>query len=354
VTRTPRHIHAPIRRALLKWFRANARSLPWRGTEDPYAVWVSEIMLQQTQVATVTPFYQRFLEAFPTVSDLAEAPLERVLELWSGLGYYRRARHLHQAAQMVVSKFAGRLPKDYVSLRTLPGIGDYTAKAVLSIAYHQPYAVLDGNVARVVARLLARRGNLHETRFRHTVEKELAGLLATRSPGDFNQALMELGQTICLPRGPRCSACPLEKWCWGFQSGDAETFPLPLPRRPAESCYLASGLLRQGKRVGLMRGLDAGLLPDLWNFPAAFGRSPEEARERLGEKLHGLIAAPFSLGQPVGEFRHTITYRTIHGGIYPVKTRGGFGRERLRWFDVARLPQAAISQLARKILRQIA
>jgi A/G-specific adenine glycosylase len=342
-----------IRGALLAWFRAHARALPWRETRDPYAIWVSEVMLQQTQIAAVIPYYQRFLAAFPTVSDLAKAPLERVLELWSGLGYYRRARHLHQATQLLMAKFAGRFPEDYASLRALPGIGDYTARAVLSIAFDQPYAVLDGNVARVVARLFALRGNLHQPKFRRAVGTELAGLLARPQAGNFNQALMELGQIICLPRGPRCSACPLAKGCRGFRSGDPEAFPIPRPRRAAESHYLAAALLRRGTRVALVRGLEEGLLDDLWTFPAAFGRSPAEALERLREKLHRLTRASFSLGEPVEEFRHRITFRTIHGRLYPVENFRGRPRGPWRWFELARLPQAAISQLTRKIVHRV-
>jgi A/G-specific adenine glycosylase len=360
----PGHIYAAIRRALLEWFRAHARALPWRGTGDPYAVWVSEIMLQQTQIATVTPFYQRFLEAFPTVSHLAQAPLERVLELWSGLGYYRRARHLHQAAQALAQQ--SKFPEDYAGLRALPGIGDYTAKAVLSIAFNQPYAVLDGNVARVVARLCSLRGNIHQPQFRCTVETELAGLLSRREPGNFNQALMELGQTLCLPRGPRCSACPLTKWCGGYRSGNPEAFPLPRPRRAAESHHLAVALLRRGTRVAMVRGLADGLLDDLWNFPAAFGTSPAEALESLREKLTGLIRAPFAavgarhgvplltLEEPMAEFRHGITFRTIQGRVYPVETPRAIRHAALHWFELKALPQAAISQLARKIAQKIA
>jgi len=306
-------------------------------------------MLQQTQIATVIPFYQRFLEAFPTVSHLGRAPLERVLELWSGLGYYRRARYLHQAAQTMEQQFGGKFPEDYAGLRALPGIGDYTAKALLSIAFNQPHAVLDGNVARVVARLCSLGGNLHLTQFRNAVEAKLGELLSRREPGNFNQAMMELGQTICLPRGPRCSACPLAKWCGAYRSGNPEAFPIPRPRRAAETHYLAVALLRRGTRVAMVRGLDDGLLPDLWNFPAAFGRSPEKARERLQEKLHPLITDSFSLEEPAAEFRHSITFRIIRGKVYPVESRGGFARGAFRWFELARLPHAAISQLARKV-----
>lgn len=317
-------------------------------------------MLQQTQIATVTAYYQRFLKAFPTVSHLAQAPLERVLELWSGLGYYRRARHLHQAAQALAQR--SKFPGDYAGLRALPGIGDYTAKAILSIAFNQPYPVLDGNVARVVARLCCRSGNLHQPQFRRGVETELGGLLSHREPGNFNQALMELGQTICLPRGPRCSACPLAKWCGGHRSGNPEAFPLPRPRRAGESHHLAVALLGRGTRVAMVRGLADGLLDDLWNFPAAFGSSPREALRALREKLSGLMRAPvrplqgeplLTLGEPIAEFRHGITFRAIQGQVYPVKTSHAFRPASLRWFELKQLPQAAISQLARKIVEKI-
>jgi A/G-specific adenine glycosylase len=319
-------------------------------------------MLQQTQVATVIPFYQRFMAAFPTVTQLAEAPLERVLELWSGLGYYRRARHLHQAAQAVANHFAGKFPEDYDGLRTLPGIGDYTARAVLSIAFNRSFAVLDGNVARVVARVCGLSGNLHQPEFRRTVERELQALLSRREPGNFNQALMELGQTICLPRGPRCSACPLAKGCEGYRSGNPEAFPLPRPRRAAESHFLAVALLRHGTKVAMMRGLADGLLHDLWNFPAAFGPSSEEALEALREKVSRLARGParehgmaaIALGEVVAEFRHNITFRSIQGRVYPVETRRQLRHASLHWFEIEELSQAAISQLARKIVEKIA
>ena len=348
-----RPAHSAIRRALLAWYRANARTHPWRGTGDPYAVWLSEIMLQQTQIATVTPYFTRFLTAFPTVSHLAEAPLERVLELWSGLGYYRRARHLHQAAQTVAQLPGAKFPQDYDGLRALAGVGDYTARAVLSIAFNQPYAVLDGNVARVVARLRSLRGNLHQPQFRRTVEAELTKLLSHREPGNFNQAMMELGQTVCLPRGPLCSTCPLAKWCSGYHSGTPEEFPLPRPRRATEAHHLAVALIHRGTKVAMVRGLEEGLLDDLWNFPSAFGAAPAEALAALQKKLSRFTRAPLTLSEPVAEFHHGITYRSIQGRVYSVETARPLRHASLHWFELKELPQAAISQLARKIVQKI-
>ena len=300
-------------------------------------------MLQQTQIATVTPFFERFLAAFPTVTRLAEAPLERVLELWSGLGYYRRARHLHLAAKAVAQLPDARFPESYDRLRALPGIGDYTARAILSIAFNQPYAELDGNVARVVARL-------HSLR---TVESKLTRLLSHEEPGNFNQAMMELGQIVCLPRGPRCSQCPMAKWCGGYRAGNPEEFPLPRPRRAAETHHLAVALIRRGTKVAMVRGLEEGLLDDLWNFPASFGSTPGEALVSLQEKIQRLSRASITWREPMADFRHGITYRSIRGQVYPVESSRPLHHASLHWFDLKKLPQAAISQLARKIVQKI-
>lgn len=342
-----------IRSALLEWFRRYARRLPWRKSRDPYAVWVSEVMLQQTQVATVIPYYHRFLEAFPALADLARAPLDRVLKLWSGLGYYRRARHLHNAARELVQRFGGVFPQDYEQIRSLPGIGDYTARAVLSIAFNQPYTLLDGNVARILSRLGALQGNLHQLGFRRVVQAQLALLLSRRSPGAFNQSLMELGQTICLPRAPRCAACPLRRWCRGYKSGKPELYPQPRPRRPAESHYLAAAILRRGARVAMVRGLDEGLLDDLWNFPSAFGRSCAEALANLRNKLATFGSASVASSDPIAQLNHRITYRAIRVHAYPAEIPPTLRQRGLRWFPISSMPQAAISQLARKIAQEV-
>ena len=348
-----RSLAAAARRSLLRWYRRRSRALPWRKSKDPYTVWVSEIMLQQTQIEAVIPYYQRFIREFPSVSRLAEAPLERVLELWSGLGYYRRARNLHQAALEIARNHSGEFPPEMEQALSLPGVGDYTARAVLSIAYNQPYAVLDGNVARVMARVLALRGNLHQPPFRRLIEENLEMLLSRRSPGNFNQAMMELGQTLCLPRSPRCPVCPLRQACRGFRSGRAASYPEPRPRRLAEQWYLATAVIHRNQQVMLVRGLDDGLLGDLWNFPSALGRSSKEALKRLREKLRSELGSAPRLGELEHKLHHNITHRSIQVHVYEgihstANLRGGF-----RWFHSRSVGRAAVSQLARKIARNL-
>jgi len=343
------------RRALLEWFRDHARPLPWRRHPRPYAVWISEIMLQQTQVGTVIPYFNRFLRAFPNVRALARARRERVLELWSGLGYYRRSRDLHCAAQIIVRQFGGRFPRSYEAARSLPGVGDYTARSVLSIAYNLPFAVLDGNVARVVSRWRLLRGHIQEARFRQSAERVLEQCLSRRRPGAFNQALMELGQTVCLPRAPRCPVCPLRVGCGAYASGRPESYPEPRPRRRTEVRHLAVAAIRSDSKFALVRGLDESLLPDLWNFPSAFGASRETARRALLDKLSALLSPPPTLPAPRAEIRHSITHRSIRAQIYPVEMAAARRVHGLRWVpawrlgEVARTGSAAVSALARKV-----
>ena len=361
---------ATLRRSLLRWFGRHARSLPWRKTSSAYAVWVSEVMLQQTQVSTVIPYYQRFMDRFPTVERLAAPPLEHVLELWSGLGYYRRARLMHQAAQEIVARFSGEFPPEYDLARSLPGVGDYTARAVLSIAYQKPFFVLDGNVARVIARLRAMKGNVHQKLFRRSVEKVLQQLLSHRRPGDFNQAIMQLGQLVCLPRAPRCEICPLREKCQAHLVGAPEDFPEPRPRRTAEAHFLAAAVLRHGSKVALVRGLGEGLLNDLWNFPAAFGRTREAARDLLDKGVARTFPRALLPVKPVAEITHNITHRKIHVEVYvgqlgksssgnspatvaQKRKRGCRGvdnsHDLTRWISIRDLRNAAVSRLAQKI-----
>lgn len=352
--RSDRSDGSATRRALLRWYKHRSRALPWRQHKSPYTVWVSEVMLQQTQVETVIAYYQRFVREFPAVGRLAKAPLERVLELWSGLGYYRRARSLHRAAQEIMLKHSGRFPDDLKQARSLPGVGDYTARAVLSIAYNRPFAVLDGNAARVMARFVALRGNLSQPDFRRSIQENLDLLLSRRRPGDFNQAVMELGQTLCLPRSPRCSSCPLRRRCQAFRFHNPEDFPQPRPRRQAEEWHMAAAVLSGNHRILLSRGIGEGLLDDLWNFPAALGHSSTEALAQLKEKLGSALNTLPSLKKPEYQLRHNITYRSIQVQVYTGEHTGRVPKAGFRWFPPQAIERAAVSQLARKIARKLA
>jgi A/G-specific adenine glycosylase len=330
---------APFRRRLLNWFRENRRELPWRGNRDPYCVWVSEIMLQQTRVAAVLGHYGRFLRSFPTLRALAESDLEAVLAAWSGLGYYRRARAMHECARRLVAEHHAQFPTTAEQLRKLPGIGRYTAAAIASIAFEQPQAVLDGNVERVLCRLSGKP-------LAHSQAWSAAQqLLDQRCPGDFNQAMMELGATICLPGQPNCAACPLQRWCaWPARKGSrAERSSGPsrtLRCRRQLVCVLVQSLQRaktgsprrrQSSVLLVRRPAGASLMPGMFELPQA------RAAEARGEVLLRV--------------RHSITNTD-----YVVTVVRGRGRraaaKRACWVQPDRLSAIPLTGLARKILRR--
>ena len=246
-----------FRRSLLTWFAARRRDLPWRKTKDSYRIWLSEIMLQQTRVAAVIPYYENFLARFPDVQSLARARAEAVLSHWAGLGYYSRARNLHSAAGEIVANHGGNFPNEHEAALALPGIGRYTAAAVLSIAYDKPLAVLDGNVARVLARLGALRGDLRAPSTWQKLESTAQDLLAQKSPGDWNQAMMELGATVCTPKSPKCGECPIATWCRARKLGIAEQLPEARKKRTTVQVTIAAAVLIDPKgRTLLVRHRD--------------------------------------------------------------------------------------------------
>jgi A/G-specific adenine glycosylase len=260
---------AASRARLLRWYRRNRRDLAWRRTSDPYAIWVSEIMLQQTRVAAVVPYYERFMRRFPDVATLARAALDDVLAAWSGLGYYRRARFLHRAAGVVAEQ---GMPTDAAGLRALPGVGRYTAAAIASIAYGEPVAVVDGNVERVLSRLHAIRRD--PARVRSIADR----WVSRRSPGNHNQAVMELGATVCTPRHPACDRCPLRDHCMGRGSPDRYPTPRARPKPVEVSKAVAFDLVRG--RVRLVRREGTGALAGMWDLPSARGATPARATVR--------------------------------------------------------------------------
>jgi A/G-specific adenine glycosylase len=311
-----------FRRRMLAWFAERKRDLPWRRTRDPYRIWLSEIMLQQTRVAAVIPYYEKFLETFPNVEALARAKSESVLARWAGLGYYSRARNLQRAAKEIVNRHGGVFPREYEAALELPGIGRYTAAAVLSIAYGGPHAVLDGNVARVLARIGAVRGDLRAPALWRKLESAAQELLARNSSGDWNQAMMELGATVCTPKSPRCADCPVEKWCRARKLGIAEELPSAREKRATIDVTLAAAVLLDSReRTLLVRQLDGdgALFSRMWQFPALETTGSDAGtalaahlREKFGLTLNGNFT-------PLKNARHTVTFRNIRLEPYLVR-----------------------------------
>lgn len=252
---------------LLQWFWQVKRNLPWRNTKDPYAIWVSEVMLQQTQVKTVIPYYHKFLERFSTVRSLAEAELDEVLEMWRGLGYYSRARHLWEGARFVVEYSEGRVPENYENLLKIPGVGEYTAGAIASIAYNECVPAIDGNVNRVLARLIAWEEPTAKVKSRRVFREVLKEAQPREYPGDFNQALMELGATLCAPKIARCGECPLERECDAHRLGQELTFPVKQEQARATEAFRCTLMIKKGDQLLVKKRPSSGLLANLWEFP---------------------------------------------------------------------------------------
>jgi A/G-specific adenine glycosylase len=330
-----------FRKNLLGWFRLYQRDLPWRRTKDPYRVWLSEIMLQQTRVAAVIPYYERFLARFPDVHALASAPREEVLRLWSGLGYYSRARNLQHAAQKIVAKHGGVFPRDENDALALPGIGCYTAAAILSIAYGAKHAVLDGNVARVLARIFAVHGDLRDARRWRSLQQSADALLDSKSPSDWNQAMMELGATLCTPQSPQCLLCPVTQFCQARELGIADSLPARRKKRATEVITLAAAVLLDPRsrtlllappkpsqhaatqrRARLSKSASTAIsAPDqisvlvskLWHFPTiAVQTDPvAELKEHLAKIFPAAMAKETLQIEALPTARHAVTYRAI-------------------------------------------
>ncbi len=301
-----------FRARLLAWYDAHKRDLPWRRTRDPYLIWVSEIMLQQTRVAAAVPYYQRFVERFPNAAALARAKEPEGLAAWAGLGYYSRARNLHRAARLIATE---GFPREYEAIRALPGVGEYTAAAVASIAFGEPRAAVDGNIARVLARV-------ENEPSRRRAAEAAARLLDRRRPGDFNQALMDLGATVCVPREPRCEACPVSALCQARKLGVANELPVQRPRAATVRVRLDLLLIRRQGRVLMQRRNGFWELPEAAPGPAA--------------------------GKPVGTFRHTIMNRLFLVRVVEAEIRRAPAGT--RWLTAAALASEPVSTLARKAL----
>jgi len=334
-----------IRRKLLAWYDEVARDLPWRETRDPYAIWVSEVMLQQTRVETVIPYYERFLKRFPTTTALAEADEDTVLSHWSGLGYYRRARLLHAGVREVVAQYGGQVPEEAEARQTLPGVGRYTAGAIGSIAFDKEEPVVDGNVTRVLARLFRIDTPVGASVTNKRLWDEAARLVPGERPGAFNQALMELGATVCTPKQARCNECPIAAECEARANEEVEVLPIPRARKAPSPVKLAAVVATRGRgagrRVWLLRG-DQALFGGLWGVPMIEG----SAREALQEA--GLSAQ--IEGGPLSEVEHVLSHRRLQVEVFRASAARGEETETKRRFSAEEIERVGVSALTRKLL----
>jgi A/G-specific adenine glycosylase len=333
-----------LRRKLLRWYDRHRRDLPWRRSRDPYAIWISEVMLQQTQVQTVLPYYEKFLAAFPTAAALDRAPLEKVLRAWSGLGYYRRAENLKKAARQIMREHDGALPRDYLSLRKLAGVGDYTAGAVLSIAFDQQFPAVDGNVRRVLSRL----GSINSEK---RLKELAANLVPARRAGDFNQALMELGAALCAPKDPLCNQCPLSTECAAHAAPSRYRRSQKNRARKSADVIWPLAVIRQSGKILLRRRALHGLMARLWELPGRELSDRTKPNLALRQDLEELSLAP-PRQRLIGEIRHSITYRRIRAPIYLCEFLDGAAiklpSKQWRWIDPRAIKRQAISSMTAK------
>lgn len=305
-----------IRQKLLDWYASHKRRLPWRETSNPYAIWVSEVMLQQTQVATAIPYYERFMDRFPTLPQLARANIQKVLKLWEGLGYYSRARNLHRAAGVVVSRHHGKVPDDPAAFRALPGVGDYISAAVLSIAFGRAIPVVDGNVKRVLSRLMEIDTPVNRSGSHKIFEPPASRLICPQHPADFNQSIMELGALICRPKNPNCSNCPLSDLCRAKRHHTTADYPKRDASRKTPHRHMAIGvILKKGKMLVAQRQID-GFLGGLWEFPAVSAEPGHTNGQTIEGSLFTETGLTVAIDRRLTGIRHAYTHFTLTADVF--------------------------------------
>ncbi|MFQ6673480.1 MAG: A/G-specific adenine glycosylase [Fidelibacterota bacterium] len=346
----------PFAERVMTWYGDHQRFLPWRSESDPYRIWVSEVMLQQTQVETVIPYYHRWLDRFPTVKSVAEAPADAVLKAWEGLGYYSRCRNFQRACRIVVDVHGSKIPDTWEELRKLPGVGDYTAGAILSFAFHKPYPALDGNVSRVMSRLLASPSPVLKGK------KEFAQVLVKwiphDRPGDFNQAMMDLGSQVCRKNQPHCFDCPVTDFCVAYQEGNPDTYPVHTRKKVRPHREIVVGVIWDGDRFLIQKRPPEGLLGGLWEFPGGKvhpGESPMKAVKREMWEETGLKVVPVgSIGTVDHAYSHfTITLHAFHCSLPDGGRQKKTGSER-RWIGPAEVGDYPFPKANHKLFRLLA
>ena len=341
-------------RLLLDWYAHNARQLPWRGRSDPYAIWVSEIMLQQTRVETVIPYYERWMDRFPSIQALADADLHEVFQVWEGLGYYSRARNLHRAARILVDEHGGLLPKDVQSLLRLPGIGRYTAGAIASIAFGLDEPVLDGNVRRVMARVYNVCEPLRSVEGERKLWRYAAEHLPPGKSGAYNQALMDLGATICTPKIPDCVLCPVREVCQAFALGLQDQLPVIAPKATIPHHTVTAAVIRKGDLVLITQRPLGGLLGGLWEFPGGKMQPGEQLSTSLQREIQEELGVETVVGRPMGVYNHAYTHFriTLHAFACELQNSAeprALQANDLQWVEVSRLSEYPMGKIDRRI-----
>jgi len=344
----------PLRKRLLHWYRRNKRGLPWRNTGNPYRILVSEIMLQQTQVVTVIPYYRRFIKTYPTVASLAKAPLQKVLKLWEGLGYYSRARNLRRAAQVIRDQWKGHVPDTLEGLVSLPGIGRYTAGAIASIAFGLKAPILDGNVRRVLCRIFLIRKDPRLGDVQARLWRLAAEILPEQNVGDFNQALMELGATICLPKTPECPRCPVSESCRAYRAGLQNLVPVRVRKPPIPHHKRVVALIENGRGILMGPRPERGLLAGMWSFPELTW-SKEATSKQIENSIEDQLGLKTRLLRPLEPVAHTFSHKriTYHPLRFeclsePNKVAGSW-----RWISITEIDNYPLPNAARKIINQL-
>ncbi len=346
-----------ITEKLLAWYGKHARQLPWREIRDPYATWISEIMLQQTRVDTVIPYFHNWLREFPTIHDLAEADEDQVLKAWEGLGYYSRARNLHKASRILIEKHDGKLPRNLKDLQNLPGVGRYTAGAIASIAYDIPAPILDGNLRRVLTRLFKIQTPIQTAATEKRLWKIAAELLPEHNPGDFNQALMELGALVCLPTKPDCSSCPLAADCLANQLGIQESLPIRKTKEPPPHFQVAAAVIENDGLVLLAKRPPDGLLGGLWEFPGGKQEGSESLPETLIREIREELELDIEVGEALGTFQHAYTHYSVT--LHAFRCRGISDEVQLNyhtevsWTELQALSSFPMGKLDRMIAHRL-
>lgn len=346
-----------IQKSLQGWYDANKRDLPWRDIGDPYLIWVSEVMLQQTRVETVIGYFQAWRKRFPDLKSLANAPEEEVLKIWEGMGYYQRARNLHKAASIVQNNLGGRIPEEASELKKLPGIGAYIAGAIASIAFGRQEAALDGNGVRVLARLTGFTQSVDVDANKKNLKKLLMNLLPEDYPGEFNQAIMDLGSGICTPKNPQCNMCPLNEFCLAFKENKQYILPLRSPKAAIPHYQVSAAVIFSEKKVLIDKRKSSGLLGGLWEFPGGKMEDGESLEGALHRELKEELDIKIQIIKKLGKYKHAYTHYRITVQTFLVKIIEGIPRaiesERLEWVPLEQLAEYPMGKVDRAISRDI-